>query len=96
MTSPVTSRAQVLASHDHGHAFSLDATLDMRVKHAVKANIASAIRELAVLRLDWPQLCTALNTFRAARLVLHAGKELVDELGPVSYTHLTLPTTPYV
>ena len=46
-------------------------------------------RELAVLRLDWPSLCTALNTFRAARLVLHAGKELVAELGHHGALHET-------
>ena len=80
---------EVLAHYDHGHSFSLDKKLDAEFKVAVKANIASAIRELAVLRLDWPQLCTALNTFRAARLVLHAGKELIDELGHHGSLHET-------
>ena len=33
---------------------------------------------------------------RKARLLLKSGKAFVVKKYPVSYTHLTLPTTPYV
>ena len=45
----------------------------------IKANIREAIYVLAQLRLDWPKMCRALNTFKAARQGLNAGKELVDD-----------------
>ena len=80
---------EVLASHDHGHTFSLDRSLDLQFKKAVKVNINDAIKNLALLRLDWPKLCTALNTFKAARLVLNGGQSLVSELGHHGVLHET-------
>ena len=38
----------------------------------VQANIDEALKQIATLRLSWPKLCTALNTTKAARLVLNA------------------------
>lgn len=80
---------EVLASHDHGHAFSLDKALDRRFKDAVQANIDEALKQIATLRLSWPKLCTALNTTKAARLVLNAGESLVGELGHHGVLHET-------
>jgi len=72
---------EVLVAHDHGHyKFSLDATIDLEFKRIVKKNIADATKALATLRLQWPKLCTALNTFKAARQVLNSGKALIDHL----------------
>ena len=80
---------EILASHDHGHTFSLDKALDRRFKNEVKRNIEEALKELALLRLRWPKLCTALNTFKAARLVLNGGHNLVNELGHHGVLHET-------
>jgi len=71
---------EVLIAHDHGHKFSLDSQLDAHFKSIVKGNIREAVAMLAMLRLDWPKLCRALNTFKAARQVLNAGKDLIEEL----------------
>ena len=71
---------ELLHSHDHGHPFSLDKSLDRELKDAVKRNLSDASRALATLKLDWPQLCTALNTFKAARQILNAGKAQAEEL----------------
>ena len=79
----------MLASHDHGHVFCLDKALDRTFKQAVKANIADAIKEIVTLRLMWPKLCTALNTFKAARLVLNGGESLIGELGHHGVLHET-------
>ena len=43
---------------------------------------------------DIPLAAHALEAVNGA--VADSGLEMVDIDGPVSYTHLTLPTTPYV
>ena len=80
---------EVLASYDHGHHFSLDRSLDQQFKSAVKDNIKDAAKALAVLKLNWPKMCTALNTLKAARLVLNSGQDLVSELGHHGVLHET-------
>jgi len=72
---------EVLAAHDHGHyKFSLDPAIDNTFKQMVKQNICDATKALAKLRISWPKMCTALGTFKAARLVLNAGKEVIEHL----------------
>ena len=53
---------------------------------------------------DTPEACEALLLDNQVCFALHSTsllmtkvyKPLLQALGPVSYTHLTLPTTPYV
>jgi hypothetical protein len=61
---------------------SLDKILDRRFKDAVQANIGEALKQIATLRLLWPKLCTALNTTKAARLVLNAYRSNVSNPRP--------------
>ena len=72
---------EVLAAHDHGHyRFSLDKAIDATFKKIVKQNMRDATEVLATLQLQWPKMCTALCTFRAARQILNSGKGLVEHL----------------
>ena len=48
---------------------------------------ASDLRELVV--------DPVVNKSSATRMVTNSGEQIIHH-GPVSYTHLTLPTTPYV
>ena len=79
----------VLQAHDHGVKFAQDKELDAEFKAVVKQNIAEASQRLATLRVNWPQLCTALNTARAARQVLNQGAHTVEHLGHHGGLHET-------
>jgi len=80
---------QVLAAHDHGHKFTLDKELDAAFKECVKQNIKDASVAIASLRLQWPKLCTALNTLRVARAILNQGESLINDLSHHGGLHET-------
>ena len=42
-----------------------------------------------MLRLDWPKLCTALNSLRAARQILNEGQAAVQHLAHHGGLHET-------
>ena len=71
----------VLESHEHGHYyFSLDQQIDAEFKKIVMQNIKEATEVLAKLQVQWPKMCIALSTFRAARELLNDGGELIEHL----------------
>lgn len=71
---------ELLEEHEHGTPFSQDTKIDATFKEAVEANVDEARKALATLRLDWPQMCTAIHTFKAARMVLNAAKAKVNSI----------------
>ena len=80
---------EILNSRNRGHKFCLDVELDARFKQIVQANMAAAQSNLNKLKASWPKLCTALNTFKGARLALNKGKHLVEELSKYGALHET-------
>lgn len=79
----------LLASHDHGHKFSLDELVDSQLKQIVKKNINDATDTIAMLRLDWPKLCQSLNILRASRHVLNKGQNIIDHMSHEGGLHET-------
>jgi hypothetical protein len=79
----------ILASHDHGHKFSLDESVDNQLKQVVKKNINDATDAIAMLRLDWPKLCRSLNILRASRHVLNKGQNIIDHMSHEGGLHET-------
>jgi hypothetical protein len=79
----------LLKSHDHGHNFSIDKMIDIEFKELVKHNLDDATSTIAMLRLDWPKLCTALNTLRASRTVLNEGQGIINHMSHEGGLHET-------
>ena len=72
----------------------------MKLRHQIRTVTVAMIGGLCGVSVAWatPLLGTA-QSFAAlgASTVTNTGSTtLWGDLGPVSYTHLTLPTTPYV
>ena len=84
-----------------GLALALLACLGSFVDSSVKTMTA---RTISGLPIDWQILLNSRADERAVRAAVHETDpeaemetiEYADVPGPVSYTHLTLPTTPHV
>ena len=71
---------ELLEEHGHGMPFANEAAIDKMMKDAVAANLAEVRRALAALKLEWPKMVTAINTFKASSMVLNAAKAKVNEI----------------
>ena len=70
----------LLDEHAHGMPFANEAGIDVTMRAAVQANLAEVRRALAELKLQWPKMVTAINTFKAASMVLNAAKGKINEI----------------
>ena len=71
---------EILEEHEHGTKFSFSPEVDAKVRELVEANISAAAKVLAELRVDFPKISACINTIKAARMVLNAGKAKVDSI----------------
>ncbi len=71
---------ELLEEHEHGTVFSQDREIDHAFQREVQGNVLQARKAIAGMRVDWPQMCTAINTFKAARCVLNASKSKARRL----------------
>ena len=71
---------EIMEERSHGAALSLDPEVDAQVELMLEANIRSATLALAHMKLDWPQMCLAISTFKAARVLLNACKARVIQI----------------
>lgn len=71
---------ELLEEHAHGMPFANEAAIDAAMKAQVAANLAEVRRALAALKLEWPKMVTAINTFKASSMVLNAAKSKINEI----------------
>ena len=46
--------------------------------------------------LELKNICVSFRSERQDKIFGHTRQQVLFDISPVSYTHLTLPTTPYV
>ena len=70
----------ILEEYSHGTRFAQNDETDRRFKALITSHVDSVTEALAKLKLAYPQLSTCINTIKAARMVLNAGRELVVKI----------------
>ena len=70
----------ILEEYSHGTRFAQNDDTDRRFKAVITGHVDSVTEALAKLKLAYPQLSTCINTIKAARMVLNAGRELVVKI----------------